>query len=54
MIVGTSDTLAPAGLSRYLKSPVMAPTNKIRILEGGAYQIYGEGRFRTFFNTTIK
>jgi RHS repeat-associated protein len=41
-------------LSRYLRSPVIAPTNKVRILQGGAYEIYGDGRFRTFFNTTIK
>lgn len=41
-------------LSRYLKSPVMAPTNKIRITNGGGYEIFGNGRFRTFFNTTIK
>lgn len=41
-------------LSRYLRSSVMAPTNKIRILDGGGYEIFGGGRFRTFFNTTIK
>jgi hypothetical protein len=41
-------------LSRYLRSPVMAPTNKVRILDGGGYEIFGGGRFRTFFNTTIK
>jgi len=40
-------------LSRYLRSPVMAPTNKIRIIEGGGYDILGGGRFRTFFNTKI-
>ncbi|SMD08368.1 RHS repeat domain-containing protein [Pedobacter africanus] len=41
-------------LSRYLKSPVIAPTNKIRILKGGEYEIYDNGTFRTFYNTTIK
>ncbi len=41
-------------VSRYLKSPIMAPTNKVRILENGAYEILGGGRFRTFFNTTIQ
>ncbi len=41
-------------LSRYLRSPVIAPTNKIRIIDGGGYEIFGGGRFRTFFNTTIK
>lgn len=41
-------------LSRYLKSPVTAPTNLVRVLEDGSYQVFGGGRFRTFFNTTIK
>ncbi|MFP3581811.1 hypothetical protein SB659_19820, partial [Arthrobacter sp. SIMBA_036] len=41
-------------LSRYLKSPVTAPTNLVRVLEDGSYQVFGNGRFRTFFNTTIK
>jgi hypothetical protein len=41
-------------LSRYLKSPVSAPTNKVRVLQGGAYEILGGGRFRTFSNTTIQ
>ena len=30
-------------LSRYLKSPVLAPTNKVRVLPGGGYDIYGGG-----------
>jgi len=41
-------------LSRYLKSPVIAPTNKVRILKDGTYEIFGGGRFRTFSNTTIQ
>jgi hypothetical protein len=45
---------AASQLSRYLKSPVMAPTNKIRTLEGGSYEIFGGGRFRTFNNTKIE
>ena len=43
-------------LSRYLRSPVMAPTTRVKVLEGGSYAFpKGEGgRFRTFFNTTIE
>jgi RHS repeat-associated protein len=40
-------------LSRYLASPVTAPTERIAILEGGEYYICGGGYFRTFFNTLI-
>jgi hypothetical protein len=39
--------------SRYLKSPVMAPTNRVRILPGGAYEIDMDGVWKTFFNTKI-
>lgn len=41
-------------LSRYLKSPVTAPTNRITTLEGGSYFIETGGRFKVFHNTTIK
>ncbi|MCS4304940.1 hypothetical protein [Chryseobacterium sp. BIGb0232] len=41
-------------LSRYLKSPVTAPTNLVRVLKDGSYQVFGGGRFRTFYNTTMK
>ncbi|MFM7858741.1 MAG: RHS repeat-associated core domain-containing protein, partial [Flammeovirgaceae bacterium] len=40
-------------LSRYLKSPVLAPTNKVGVLRDGAYIIDGAGVWRTFYNTTI-
>ncbi|MBG6130183.1 hypothetical protein [Aquimarina sp. EL_35] len=35
-------------LSRYLKSPVIAPTDKVRVLEGGGYEILGNGTWKQF------
>ena len=35
-------------LSRYLKSPVLAPTDKVRILEGGHFDIFGKGTWKQF------
>ena len=41
-------------LSRYLRSPVTAPTNLISVEQGGTYLIRDGGIFKTYFNTTIK
>lgn len=35
-------------LSRYLKLSVLAPTDKVRVLEGGGYQIFGNKPWRRF------
>ena len=35
-------------LSRYLKSPILAPTDMVRILEGGAYEIHAGGIWKQF------
>lgn len=35
-------------LSRYLKSPVLAPTNKVRILQDGGYEIFKNGIWKQF------
>ncbi len=35
-------------LSRYLKSPVTAPTDKVRVLEDGTYEIFGNGVWKQF------
>lgn len=40
-------------LSRYLNSPVIAPTARVGILPGGEYLIEDGGRWRTFFNDKI-
>lgn len=40
-------------VSRYLRSPITAPTNKVRVLEGGAYEIFDNGTWKTYFNTKI-
>ncbi len=35
-------------LGRYLKSPILAPSDKVRILKGGQYQIFGNGKWKSF------
>ncbi|HEY8937836.1 MAG TPA: RHS repeat-associated core domain-containing protein, partial [Cyclobacteriaceae bacterium] len=50
---GTSLDGAAYQLSRYLKSPVMAPTTVVRITEGGGYQMLKDGAWRTFDNTAV-
>jgi len=45
---GAFDDGAAYQLARYLKSPVLAPTDKVRILEGGGYEIFGNGIWKNF------
>nr|WP_298994376.1 hypothetical protein [uncultured Allomuricauda sp.] len=35
-------------LGRYLRSPVLAPTDKVRILLGGPYEIFDNGVWKQF------
>ena len=35
-------------LSRYLRSPVIAPTDKVRVLQGGQYEIFSNGVWKQF------
>jgi RHS repeat-associated protein len=45
---GFWDNGAAYQLSRYLKSTVIAPTNEVRVLEGGAYEINKSGVWKIF------
>jgi hypothetical protein len=40
-------------LSRYVRAPVIAPTGRVAVTQGGGYIIEGAGKFKTFFNTGI-
>ncbi|NML38409.1 hypothetical protein HHL17_14470 [Chitinophaga sp. G-6-1-13] len=51
---GFLDEGAAYQLSRYMKSPVLAPENRVLVLPGGGYLIDQGGAWRMFFNKTVE
>jgi hypothetical protein len=52
--IGVAGDGAAYQLSRYLRAPVTASTREVSVMQGGKYIINEGGRWRTFFNKTIR